>query len=65
MIRSVELTLWSDSGESVSFDLSPVQLEAVCKILKLKFEGDNVTCLSDESLKLFMDKTVDKWILKD
>lgn len=60
MIKGAEITIWSELGDNLSFDLTPIQLEAVCKMLGLEFERGSFTCFSDEGLKMLMGRTIDK-----
>lgn len=61
MIKSAELIIYDENENNISIDLSQTQFLAVCKILGLKTENDNITCFSDSSLKTFMEKTIDRF----
>lgn len=60
MIYGVDLTVYDDSGDEINIPLSPLQVQAVCKILGLKFENSNFLCYSDDGLKTVMDKTINR-----
>ena len=54
-ISYAEMMIYNDRGESIGFELSPMQLWTVCQILGLKDEdGDEIACYSDETLQRFM-----------
>lgn len=61
MIKGAELILYDEDGNNINIDLSQTQLLAICKILGLKAESGNITCFSDDSLKTFMKKTIDRF----
>lgn len=65
MIESAELTVYDENGDSLSIDLSPVQLTAVCKILGLSMENGELMCFSNESIIKIMAKTIDRWEPKE
>ena len=60
MIEGAELTVYAKNGNQFNMDLSPTQLIAVCKILGLEIKNGEVSYLSDNSLKIIMEKTIDK-----
>lgn len=62
-IEGAELNIYTTDGQSISLDLSPVQLMAVCGMLGLKHHGEDnsVTCLSDKSLAEFYKTTVGRF----
>jgi len=61
MISGAELTIYSIQGDEVSMSLSGVQLQAVCKMLGLKYDGAaNFICYSDDGLKTIMDRTINR-----
>lgn len=64
MISGAELTLYDEYSNNFSFDLSPTQLMAIGKLLGLNLSNGEMKCYSDESLKLIMSKTIDKWKLE-
>lgn len=57
------LSVYSQFGDLIAeLNLSPVQLKAIVKILGIQPAGDGrVSMFSDESLELFLQKTVDRW----
>lgn len=63
MIEGAELNIYTTNGESISMDLSPVQLMAVCGMLGIKYHVDDnsITCFADESLLNFYKKTVGRF----
>lgn len=64
MISSAEITIYLNKGEnSFSFDLSSLQLEAIIKLLGLEFNPNtgDISMLSDKSLQLIMDKTINRF----
>jgi hypothetical protein len=67
MIEGVELIIYAENGNQFGMDLSPTQLIAICKILGLELQNGEISCLSDESLKIIMEKTIDKlqWVNKN
>ena len=60
MIEGAELIVYAKNGNQFNMDLSPTQLTAVCKILGLKIQDKEISYLSDKSLKIIMEKTIDK-----
>jgi hypothetical protein len=60
MIEGAELIVYAKNGNQFNMDLSPTQLIAVCKILGLEIKNGEVSYLSDNSLKIIMEKTIDK-----
>lgn len=62
-IEGAELNIYMTNGESIGIDLSPVQLMAVCGILKIHYNDDDnsISCLSDKSLAEFYQKTVGRF----
>lgn len=66
-IEGAELNIYMANGESISMDLSPIQLMAVCGMLKINYNGEDnsISCLSDESLSEFYKKTVGRFKEKD
>lgn len=66
MIESAELGINMMDGNNVNMSLSPVQLDAVARILGLEFKNDGtVSCFSDDSLKLILEKTLNRIVLLD
>lgn len=66
MIESVELGIYMIDGNNINMSLSPVQLEAVARILGLEFKSDGtVACFSDNSLKLILERTLNRIIPVD
>ena len=61
MIEGAELIVYAENGNQIGIDLSPTQLTAVCKILGLEIQNGQISCFSDESLKIFMEKTINKF----
>lgn len=63
MIEGAELTVYLKNGENISLDLTPTQLAGVIKLLGISYDKKNqsFTMFSDEGLKNFMDKTINKW----
>jgi ribosomal protein L11 len=61
-IETVELTIYDKNSDTISIDLSPTQTMAIIKFLGLEYDSKskNITMFSDESLKLIMDKTINK-----
>lgn len=53
MINNAELTIYLNNGEDISFELSPVQLIAIVKLLGIEYntESSSVNMFSDETLK--------------
>jgi len=64
VIEGAELLVYDKDGSNFAIELSPTQLIAICKILGLQImAGDKqYSCFSDESLKVIMEKTIDKII---
>lgn len=60
MIKAAEIVLYDENDDTISFELSPKQLEAICKILGLSFNENVLNCFSDESLQKIMNLTVNK-----
>ncbi len=62
MIIGANLCVYSNDGNEAEFPLSSLQLETICKILGIKHDGgETFSCFSDESLKTFMDRTVNRF----
>jgi len=58
-IERATLNIHSAAGDSITLELSPVQLQAVCQILGIEPDNNNsVKCYSDESIKLLVAKTI-------
>jgi len=56
MIKYAEIMLYDENDDTAGFELSPMQLEVVCKLLGIK-SGDQpgtITCYSDDTLKQLM-----------
>lgn len=53
MIEGIELTVYMENGENISFDLTPTQTETVFKSLgiQLNENAQEMTAFSDSSLK--------------
>ncbi len=53
MIDNAELTIYLKNGEDISFELSPMQLVAIVKLLGIEYntESSNVNMFSDDTLK--------------
>ena len=53
MINNGELTIYLNNGEDISFELSPVQLIAIVKLLGIEYNtaSSSVIMFSDETLK--------------
>ncbi len=53
MIDNAELTIYLNNGEDISFELSPMQLVAIVKLLGIKYNtvSSSVNMFSDETLK--------------
>ena len=66
MINYAELILHSNNGEQASIDLSPTQLSGIIKLLGLSYDKktNSYIMLSDDSLKNFMEKTINRWEMK-
>lgn len=60
MIKAAEIVLYDENDDNVAFELSPKQLEAVCKILGLSVNENGLNCFSDESLQHVMDMTINR-----
>lgn len=60
MIKAAEIVLYDENDDTISFELSAKQLEAVCKILGLSLDENGLNCFSDSSLQTIMDKTINK-----
>ena len=60
MIKAVELSLYDENDDTISFELSPKQLEAVIKILGLSVSNGNLYCYSDTGIQTIMDKTINR-----
>lgn len=60
MIKVAEIVLYNENDDTVSFQLSAKQLEAVCKILGLSLDKNGLNCFSDESLQRVMDITINR-----
>lgn len=56
MINNGELTIYLNNGEDISFELSPVQLVAIVKLLGIEYNTVNssVNMFSDETLKILI-----------
>lgn len=57
MINYAEITIYNENDDTVSFELSPTQLQAVCKILGLRpgEQPGTITCFSDASVQGMID----------
>ena len=57
MINYAEIILYNENDDTVSFELSPTQLQAVCKILGLRTgeQSGTITCFSDASVTRMID----------
>lgn len=63
IIEGAEINVYATDGTSFSFDLSPMQLKAVCGILGLAYnENGSINCFSDKGLEVFYSKTVGRFI---
>ena len=52
MIKSAEITLYTDNFDTVELQLSPMQLKTIIQILGINFQNQNsYNCHSDETLK--------------
>lgn len=53
MIDNAELTIYLKNGEDISFELSPMQLVAIVKLLGIEYntESSSVNMFSDDTLK--------------
>ncbi|MED0665623.1 hypothetical protein P4T04_04745 [Bacillus badius] len=53
MIEGIELTVYMQNGENISFDLTPIQAETVFKALGIQIneKSQEMTAFSDGSLK--------------
>ena len=60
MIKAAEVVIYNNDDDSISFELSPKQLEAMIKILGLSVDNGELKCFSDSSLQKVMDKTINK-----
>lgn len=60
MIKTAEIVLYNENDDSIGFELSPKQLEAIVKILGLNIKNNELQCYSDESLQTIIDKTINK-----
>lgn len=63
MIKSAELILYDENDDTFSLNLNSIQLYAICKILGLQIEHNEIICFSDESLKTILEKTIERWTL--
>lgn len=62
MFEGAEINIYTTDGTSFSFDLSPIQLKAVCGILGLEYNGNGtMNCFSDKGLETFYSKTVGRF----
>lgn len=61
MIVGAELTIYDELGNNINFDLSSVQLFAVCEILGLEYADGNLYCFSDEGIKKILDLTINRF----
>lgn len=56
MIKYAEIMLYDENDDAIGFELSPVQLELVCKLLGVKLgEPGTIKCFSDNTLKQFLN----------
>ena len=60
MIKTAEIVLYDENDDTISFELSPKQLEAVCKILGLSIDENGLNCFSDKSLQKIMNLTINR-----
>lgn len=62
--EGAELTVYGSNGEEISIDLSPIQLNAVCRLLGIEYRGDgNISCYSDASVLKIVDATLGRFKL--
>ena len=57
MINYAEIMLYDENDDTAGFELSPMQLKAVCKILGLKpgEQPGTITCYSDNSVEKMLN----------
>lgn len=57
MIKYAEIMLYDENDDTAGFELSPIQLELVCKLLGIKpgAQPGTITCYSDNTLKQFLN----------
>lgn len=62
-IEGAELNIYTTDGQSISIDLSSVQLMAVCGMLGIYYDSEDgcVNYLSDKGLAEFYTKTVGRF----
>ena len=56
LIKEAEITLYDENDDAIGFTLSPMQLQAIFKVLGIKpgTEPGTITCFSDGTIqKLF------------
>lgn len=63
MIEGAELIIHLKNGENLNLDLTPTQLAGVIKLLGISYDlnNDSWTMFSDNSLNLFMNKTINRF----
>ena len=61
-ISSAELIMYFNfEEENISLSLSPTQLKGIIKLLGIEIDSTGIKMFSDESLKSFLDKTINNW----
>ena len=67
MISSAELVIYLNNDEdNLCVSLSETQLKAVIKLLGIELKPNNdLSMFSDDGLKMLMDKTINKYIVKE
>lgn len=53
MIEGIELTIYTDDGNNIAFDLTPTQTEVIFKALGIQIDSKNntITSFADNSLR--------------
>ena len=67
MIKYAELVLYDENDNTAGFELSEMQLKAVCKILGIKpsEQPGSISCFSDNSINKIIEQLENIIILKD